>query len=82
VVSMLFGVPRFGLLTGMGILLLAHQAGRRSRADYCVECVADLGPHDVICPGCSGSIVGAINHPNERLDAQERRQDGETLPPF
>ncbi|HEY0134906.1 MAG TPA: hypothetical protein VGB85_12520 [Nannocystis sp.] len=53
-------------LAGLGI-------GRLFRDRRCSEpkCGAPLRPALLVCPRCSGNIVGTIGHPKERLAAEE-----------
>jgi len=56
----------------LSILLGVSIFGRFQRDDYCSSCRNQLELSASICGGCHGVIQGEIDHPNERLDAEEK----------
>ncbi len=58
--------------------------GRRMRADYCsgLGCAALLTPDATVCKKCGGNVAGTIEHPDDRLEAEEnlrRRSAGSSI---
>jgi hypothetical protein len=67
--------------TAVGLALLAvgvvvgPLVGGRRRWDQCASCSATIPAAATRCPGCRGHVVGRIDHPGQRLDAEEQLTD-------
>lgn len=62
----------FGVITSVGAFLWLLSSS--TWTDRCSDprCDHDLGPDDLVCPGCHRRIAGSIHHRDERLRAEER----------
>jgi len=60
-------------VAAVGLGALGLGVGRLLPDSRCSEpkCGATLGKDDEVCPRCGGSVMGVINHPKERLAAEE-----------
>lgn len=56
---------------------------RRSNPDLCSDpdCLTSLEPDLTTCPTCGGSIVGTIDHQDQRLEAEEAYRRGRASSP-
>lgn len=74
-VSQLFlGTWLAGLPLVLAGLIVGVRRGRRTRRDECSDsdCATTLDPAWTRCPTCAGEIMGRLDHPEDRLEMEER----------
>ena len=72
------GSPLFALLfTLLGVGLGLWRAAVTKPFCASPECGASMSIDAKTCPGCGGTVRGTVQHPNERLAAEERLGPGE-----
>lgn len=66
------------LMTAAGLMAASLIFGRFFRESRCSEpkCATALEPEATHCPLCKGQIVGVIDHPKKRLDAEDEYERG------
>jgi hypothetical protein len=78
IVSMLIFGTGVANLIPVGIITIgSFWSGRRKRLYKCATCRSFLLRTDTTCRGCGGQIAGDIDHPNNRLEAEEALEDAE-----
>jgi hypothetical protein len=64
---------------GVAVMVVAGVVGRvlggRRRWDECASCAATIPADASRCPGCGGYVAGRVDHPDQRLEAEEALGD-------
>lgn len=63
-----------GFLAGLAGAAIGLRTGLKGRCDVCSDpaCKAKIPEMAATCPGCGGTVAGRIDHPDQRLEAEER----------
>jgi hypothetical protein len=73
ILGALLHIPVLMIAIAVAAIVTAGALGHRVKADHCAdpECKALLAPGITHCPGCDGTLLGTIAHPDLRLEAAE-----------
>lgn len=63
-----------GFWAGAAGAAIGLRTGLKGRCDVCSDpgCKAKIPEAAATCPGCGGTVAGRIDHPDQRLEAEER----------